>query len=189
MKDTTRKILAAATQVWNENPSAPLKDIAEAAGVSRMTLHRHFEGREALLEAILEAFMARIMTVYDEVECLDVPVMARMEQLLRRTLDVVEAHTFLLDVFEQSGHPEACRQQIEHWEQRFSVLFGELAAAGWVKPGITAEWAHALVEGVIKASHRMKHKSAMPGMPMSDAVWQAYRAAVFVDAPEQPVPE
>ncbi|WP_019896418.1 TetR/AcrR family transcriptional regulator [Hydrogenovibrio halophilus] len=183
MKDTTRKILSAATQVWNENPAAPLKDIAETAGVSRMTLHRHFDGREALLEAILQAFMQRIMSVYDDIEAMQLPVMTRMEQLLRRTLNVVEAHTFLLDVFEQSGHPQACRDQIEHWEQRFSVLFEELATDGWVKPGMTAEWAHALVEGVIKASHRMKHKPGALGMPLSDAVWQAYRSAVFVESP------
>ncbi|KUJ72119.1 TetR/AcrR family transcriptional regulator [Thiomicrospira sp. WB1] len=185
MKDTTQKILAAATQVWNQNPSAPLKDIAEAAGVSRMTLHRHFDGRDALLEAILEEFMQRIMTVYDQVEAMPDPVMTRMEQLLRRTLDVVEAHTFLLDVFEQSGHPQACRDQIEHWEKRFAILFHELVEAGWVKPGMTVEWAHALVEGVIKASHRVRHKPGALSMPLSDAVWQAYCAAVFVDRPER----
>ena len=185
MKDTKQKILSAATRVWNQNPSAPLKDIAKAAGVSRMTLHRHFDGREALLEAILEGFMQQIMTVYDQIEAMPEPVMVRMEQLVRRTLDVVEAHTFLLDVFEQSGHPQACRDQIEDWEKRFSILFAQLEQAGWVKPGITVQWAHALVEGVIKASHRVRHKPQALAMPLSDAVWQAYCAAVFVQQPDK----
>jgi TetR/AcrR family transcriptional regulator, mexCD-oprJ operon repressor len=46
------KLLRAAAEFLGRRPNATQDEIAEAAGVSRATLHRHFAGRKALLEAI-----------------------------------------------------------------------------------------------------------------------------------------
>jgi AcrR family transcriptional regulator len=42
-------VLGAAQRLLNADPAAPMAAIAEAVGISRATLHRHFESREALL--------------------------------------------------------------------------------------------------------------------------------------------
>ena len=42
-------VLGAAQRLLNSDPGASMSTIAEAAGVSRATLHRHFDSREALL--------------------------------------------------------------------------------------------------------------------------------------------
>ena len=42
-------VLAAAQRVLNADPAASTSAVAEAAGISRATLHRHFDTREALL--------------------------------------------------------------------------------------------------------------------------------------------
>lgn len=47
---TRARILAAAVRLLAQNPRSTLGDIANAAGVSRSTLHRHFEGRSALVD-------------------------------------------------------------------------------------------------------------------------------------------
>ncbi|WP_433333691.1 TetR/AcrR family transcriptional regulator [Spirillospora sp. CA-294931] len=46
------QILAAAIKHLNERPTASMAQIAEAIGVSRATLHRHYASREALLHAL-----------------------------------------------------------------------------------------------------------------------------------------
>ena len=51
MNKTEANILNAAFDILAQDFSAPLDKIAEAAGVTRMTLHRYFNGRDALLEA------------------------------------------------------------------------------------------------------------------------------------------
>ncbi|MFW6772821.1 TetR/AcrR family transcriptional regulator [Nocardioides sp. CPCC 205120] len=45
-------VLGAALRHLNTDPTASMADIAEAAGVSRATLHRHFDSREALVREI-----------------------------------------------------------------------------------------------------------------------------------------
>ena len=49
---TRRAIIDAAISVLAANPAAPLGDIAEAAGVGRSTLHRHFSERGDLMRAV-----------------------------------------------------------------------------------------------------------------------------------------
>ena len=49
---TRRAIVEAAIGVISDNPTAPLSEIAEAAGVGRSTLHRYFPERTDLLRAV-----------------------------------------------------------------------------------------------------------------------------------------
>ncbi|MQA96180.1 MAG: TetR family transcriptional regulator [Streptosporangiales bacterium] len=52
MRSTRDRITTAAVRVLVKDPSAPLERVAEAAGVSRATLHRIFPGRAALISAL-----------------------------------------------------------------------------------------------------------------------------------------
>ncbi len=59
-KDDTRlAILKGALEVFSERGylGAPTKDIAHAAGISEMTLFRHFETKQQLFEAVLATFI------------------------------------------------------------------------------------------------------------------------------------
>ena len=48
------RILEAAGLLLAQSPSAPLADIATAAGLSRSTIYRHFPNREALIAGMGE---------------------------------------------------------------------------------------------------------------------------------------
>ncbi len=63
--DSTRNrdaILAAAARCLTDNPSATLADIAQAAGIGRVTLYGHFPSRSELLTALLHTTMVRVET-------------------------------------------------------------------------------------------------------------------------------
>lgn len=57
-------LLEVATRTLLAHPSASLSEIAEAAGISRTTLHARFPTREALLAAMAHDAMDVIETVY-----------------------------------------------------------------------------------------------------------------------------
>ena len=48
------RIMRAASQVLRTEPDASIEDIAEAAGVSRATVYRHFKNRDDLVRLVRE---------------------------------------------------------------------------------------------------------------------------------------
>ncbi|GAA6165381.1 TetR/AcrR family transcriptional regulator [Pelagimonas sp. KU-00592-HH] len=60
MSKTETSIIEAGFAVFAAKPTATLADVAEAAGVGRATLHRHFKGREDLMIALAHRAMEEL---------------------------------------------------------------------------------------------------------------------------------
>ncbi|MBN6056543.1 TetR/AcrR family transcriptional regulator [Nonomuraea sp. RK-328] len=60
-----RAIMTAAEELFGVNPAATMEQIAEVAGVSRVTVHRRFPNREALVEAMETAAWREIAGAVD----------------------------------------------------------------------------------------------------------------------------
>ncbi|QBZ83330.1 TetR/AcrR family transcriptional regulator [Hydrogenovibrio crunogenus] len=173
MKNTYEKIINAAVCVWNEDYSAPLKSIAKEAGISRMTLHRHFCGRDAILLAIVEDFIEKIVLILNQAEKgQDVPIQ-QMEYLVKNTHRLVEDYNFLFDLFEQKGRPEDLVERFKRFEDLFETFFISIQAKGVVKP------TNALFEGVMKSGFRMKQKGFDQDLDLAEMIWDAYQSAIF----------
>jgi len=52
MKETKIQILQSAITVWGKNLASTLDDIAKHTGISRRTLHRHYSGRDELMDSV-----------------------------------------------------------------------------------------------------------------------------------------
>lgn len=52
MIETKSQILQSAITVWGRNLAATLDDIAKDTGISRRTLHRHYSGRDDLMDSV-----------------------------------------------------------------------------------------------------------------------------------------
>ncbi len=58
--NTRDAIIEAAFELFNENPTTSLGEIAERAGVGRATLHRHFAGRSELMQALARVALTEL---------------------------------------------------------------------------------------------------------------------------------
>lgn len=179
LTETRGKILCAAVRVWSEDYGAPLKAVAKEAGISRMTLHRYFCGRDAILMALVEQFVERISQTLVVAQQQHSSPIQQMESLVKNTHLLMEDYTFLFDLLEQKGCTDSLFKLFASWEQNFADFFESLVAQGLIKPTVHFEWANALFEGVMKAGFRMKQKKAVHSMDLSEEIWQVYRLAIF----------
>lgn len=53
MSETKAKILQSAIDIWGKNLTHSLEDIADRVGISRRTLHRHYNGRDDLMNSVI----------------------------------------------------------------------------------------------------------------------------------------
>src|SRR5262245_840420 len=65
---SVESILDAARAVLADDPNASLTEIAERAGLHRVTLYRHFPTREALVQALTEASLGSFQALVAEAE-------------------------------------------------------------------------------------------------------------------------
>jgi TetR/AcrR family transcriptional regulator, mexCD-oprJ operon repressor len=82
-------ILEAAARVLSERPRGSMQQIAEAAGLHRATVHRHFASRDDLLDALRDrAYAATLEALERTLDDLPGPAADALERATRAILDV-----------------------------------------------------------------------------------------------------
>jgi TetR/AcrR family transcriptional regulator, mexCD-oprJ operon repressor len=117
-------ILEAAAECLTANPNASLADIAQAAGIARITLYGHFASRSDLLTELLHTTMARVEAELAVVD-LSGDSWKAMEALLAASWRLVNSLSVLRGVVEQSlpdadvhGSHLDPRERVEHLLER-----------------------------------------------------------------------
>ncbi len=98
MRTSTEHVLDAGARVLGRDRSAPLSAVAEAAGISRATLHRLYPTREALVEAIVERACGGAAEIFDDVGVDRGPVRETLVTLIHRL--VPSAHLWAIALSE-----------------------------------------------------------------------------------------
>ncbi|MGW1675720.1 TetR/AcrR family transcriptional regulator [Streptomyces sp. NPDC002324] len=100
---SVRAILEAAERVLAEDAGASMEQIAEAAGLTRITVHRRFANRQALLEALAVSAKQQLIDAIEEARPDSAPALValyrvtanvmRVKNTWRYTLSHTTAHT------------------------------------------------------------------------------------------------
>lgn len=128
-QENLARILEAAQRVFTDDPGASLTTVAEAAGVARSTVHRHFSSRESLLEALIEDLNARYLHAFDQARDRTAPPMVALHRLTELALELKVAHPFVLSLTPTVDSPGAPASNPAIHE-RLDQLFARLHAAG-----------------------------------------------------------
>lgn len=145
---TKDSLIEAAIQVLASRPSASLAEIAKAAGVTRVTLHRLIGTREELLKEIATRSLAEM----DEA-CLRAAegaesAIAALRAMVEALVPVGDRCHFLwnlTDVWQEAGVArETARQDRELFE-----LIDQAKAEGSIAPDIPNAWISASLEAIV----------------------------------------
>ena len=143
-----RAIVDAAAHMLASDPATPMQDIAEAAGIHRATLYRHFPAREDLIaalhrRALEDAEEAVRASRIDEGTAIDA-----LGRVIVALCAVGDRYRML--VHEAGKDPDLCDQEDRLGELlRSLVLRGR--AEGTVRPELDPDWILAVIGGVLLA--------------------------------------
>jgi AcrR family transcriptional regulator len=140
-------VLAAAFEVLARHPEASMQQIAEASGLGRTTIYRHFPSRDALIAAlfedVFEASAAAVTAILGEVQAPG----EVLPRIAAATITIGDRYGFL------AAHRELGAQL---WRRpREDPLRDWLAReirAGALRP-LGVEWLQGMLIGMITAAH------------------------------------
>ena len=93
---SVRAILEAAERVLAEDAGASMEQIADAAGLTRITVHRRFANRQALLEALSVSAMQQLLEAIEEARPNSAPALVALYRVTANVLRVKSAWRFTL---------------------------------------------------------------------------------------------
>jgi len=120
---SVERVLAAAPDVLAEDPYASLQRVAEASGVHRATIYRHFTSREQLVTHLYEAWLADVSSVFTSI---DASAASALAELRRVTYAVYERNVAWKAFAWAPAYPPAFAQA----RDRFRGQLAELLALG-----------------------------------------------------------
>ncbi|ONI80799.1 hypothetical protein ALI22I_42490 [Saccharothrix sp. ALI-22-I] len=89
-------ILDAALDCFSEQPDVSMTAIAQAAGVSRVTLYTHFPSREELLARVLDRAVSSAAVVLDAEALDDGPAVEALSRLIRSAWHILAGYRNLM---------------------------------------------------------------------------------------------
>ena len=175
-------ILDAAAESLTANPNASLADIAQAAGIARITLYGHFASRSELLAALLHTSMERVEMTLASVD-LSGDAWRAMESLVASSWGLINSLSVLRGVVEQSLPGAEVHGSHSDPRERVERLLERGRADGSFRSDQSVEWQSscyfALLHGAaseIRAGHLTEADAQRFLMPSLRALLQVSTA-------------
>ncbi|MFD5778925.1 TetR/AcrR family transcriptional regulator [Streptomyces sp. NPDC126933] len=145
------KILAATVACLSRNPDASVSEIAQAAGVGRVTLYGHFPSRDALIEASLKQLLAEGDQVLGRLDLMGDPREA-LRALIESSWLLIAQSSAVLEAAQAILPAERVRVLHAKPAQRVGDLIGRGQAEGVFRADLPANWLASVLHHVIKGA-------------------------------------
>ncbi|WP_245857995.1 TetR/AcrR family transcriptional regulator [Mumia flava] len=141
-------IIDAAARCLARNPDATIAEIADEAGVGRVTLYGHFDSRAALIEQVVDTVMTR---AEDELTAVDLdgdPIDA-ITRLLSASWRVTHRTGALVQAAEKTLSPDTLRTAHEQPVVRMRALLERGRSAGSFRTDQPVTWQVTMIQSIL----------------------------------------
>ncbi|WP_086559633.1 TetR/AcrR family transcriptional regulator [Streptomyces africanus] len=135
---SVRAILEAAERVLAQDASASMEQIAEAAGLTRITVHRRFANRQALLEALAVSAKQQIIDAIEEARPDSAPALVALYRVTANVLRVKNTWRFTLS--HATAHTPAAVALWAEIDAHTVELLTRAQGEGLLAPDADLEW-------------------------------------------------
>ncbi|MDI2032242.1 TetR/AcrR family transcriptional regulator [Saccharopolyspora sp. TS4A08] len=142
------QILNAAASLLARRSTAPMDEVARAAGISRATLNRHFAGRDALVLALQELGIARCEEALDAARLED----GSTEEALRRGIQELAPSADLINFLyceSQLFEPEHHHEGWDRIDARLTEFFRLGQQRGDLRIDLSPAWLTEALYGLL----------------------------------------
>lgn len=145
------KILETAVVCLSRNPDASMVEIAQSAGVGRVTLYGHFPSRDALVEAALERLLGKGDQVLERLDLTGDPCKA-LRTLIGSSWLLIAQSGALLEAAQAVLPPGRIHDLHAKPEQRVNDLISRGQAEGVFRTDLPTGWLASVLHHVIKGA-------------------------------------
>jgi AcrR family transcriptional regulator len=135
---SVRAILEAAERLLAEDAGASMEQIAEAAGLTRITVHRRFANRQALLEALAVSAKQQLIDAIEEARPDSAPALVALYRVTANVLRVKSAWRFTLS--HATPHSDAAATLWADIDAHTRELLSRAQREGLLAPATDLEW-------------------------------------------------
>src|SRR3954467_3982073 len=136
---SVRAILEAAERVLAEDAGASMEQIAAAAGLTRITVHRRFANRQALLDALSVSAKQQLLDAIEEARPDSAPALVALYRVTANVLRVKSAWRFTLS--HTTSHTEAAAALWADINTHTVQLLTRAQNEGLLAPATDLQWA------------------------------------------------
>jgi AcrR family transcriptional regulator len=143
--------------VFNERgyDGTSMEDLARAAGITKSSIYHHVKGKEALLEMALDTALGALFDALDETASTEGPARDRLEDLLRRSVEVLDAElpnvTLLLRVRGNTPTELAALERRREFDRRVTELVTQAVAEGDLRDDLDPALVTRLLFGTVNS--------------------------------------
>ncbi|MFK7805132.1 MAG: TetR/AcrR family transcriptional regulator [Anaerolineae bacterium] len=178
MNKTQKNILNAAFEVLAKDISAPLEKVAEHAGVTRMTLHRYYNGREALLEATGLEMIRLGNEIIDEAMAQSSDPFKQLESIIKNASQMGERFHFLMHAHEIIDS-EAFDPLVKGMDDKMIHIFNQLREQKLIDSDVPNAWLLHLYGGVMTAAWSSLQEGAVAPRDIPKLAWKSFSQGVI----------
>jgi AcrR family transcriptional regulator len=135
---SVRAILEAAERVLAQDAGASMEQIAEAAGLTRITVHRRFANRQALLEALSVSAKQQLVDAIEEARPDSAPALVALYRVTANVLQVKGAWRFTLS--HATAHSSAAAALWQEIDTHTVELLNRAQREGLLAPDADLDW-------------------------------------------------
>lgn len=143
-------IIEAGIQALLSNPSAGMSEIAQASGVGRTTLYRHYESREALIQAIARRCLEEIdAALSPHAEATGQAAIAATFEVL---IPLADRFRFLNSLWPEAEDDPVVSRRLAESRRETEALMDHAKAAGEIDPALPSVWLTSFFEMTLYAA-------------------------------------
>ncbi|MDT9697979.1 helix-turn-helix domain-containing protein [Streptomyces sp. P17] len=135
---SVRAILEAAERVLAQDAGASMEQIAEAAGLTRITVHRRFANRQALLEALAVSAKQQLLDAIEDARPASAPALVALYRVTANVLRVKSSWRYTLS--HAATHTSAAAALWAEIDAHTVELLLRAQGEGLITPDADLEW-------------------------------------------------